>query len=713
MLAPTRANQSVVYQFVSHPSENMARPSPQPPPRQPLRNRPGGWVLVVAAVTVLLGAQLLPRVFQMFWKTEFIGTMLHAWRFALDRVRSDPVRLISAALILLAVLGWMNLRLGRGTRRLRDTLLGLSLLVAFVFSLPGLAWLWRDVDRGEWRNTYRDCWNMLLDQTGGSLLPLVFYLLLVAILAAFGLLCQNLKGIGKQLLGRDALEVIESDSRPPVLYFRSFSDDPAGYDGMDPGLEASLQMVLRKVGPLVAIGRPGERLQTPGIPRMYVGNDWLEVAEKLMKEALLIVFRAGTSSGLWLEIERAVKLVEPRRVVFLLADDESPEGGWRVDERAFRERANGVFPAPLPESFRDSQLLAFGDAWEPRLTRAEIRGGLPVFLGRYLYRTRLLHGLLKPVLNGLKPLGPALPWFIRHVEKFLLAIAFLFGSLLLLLWGGAARDPKFVFFEILLILVFVGLVRRRGPSAELSTPGGRPASGPDRDAGPEAAPLPRQPKPMLDQKAGDVRVRRREQALSLLRNGSVGVDRWNRTRPQKVGRTGAGGPGCIAGCLLWALLFGWISQDYQTTVWVIAGVCLAIQGVILAKSAFFEWDLEGADLSNLNLNGVNLNGCQLSSAKFVSSDLRGATLGSAYLHSTNFSGADLRGAYLQGAMLCYVKFRDTDLRGADLSNSAMITDADFTGARYSKATLFPSDVLLDSLKGLGVIEQDSADMKNQ
>ncbi len=77
-----------------------------------------------------------------------------------------------------------------------------------------------------------------------------------------------------------AEELLSSDPRPPVVFLRSFHDDtltvPLGgrkrsaFNSIpmnaipDPTAESGLALVLSRIGPVVAIGRPGEILPCDG-----------------------------------------------------------------------------------------------------------------------------------------------------------------------------------------------------------------------------------------------------------------------------------------------------------------------------------------------------------------------------------------------------------------------------------------------------------------
>lgn len=119
----------------------------------------------------------------------------------------------------------------------------------------------------------------------------------------------------------------EQDSRPPVLYLRSFKDDPVM---SRPGLfhitipsvttiEEQLAMVLNEIGPVTAIGKPGERLPALGARRLYVDDaDWQEKVSELMAQSRLVIFRLAKTEGFWWELERAAATVSPERLVLLV-----------------------------------------------------------------------------------------------------------------------------------------------------------------------------------------------------------------------------------------------------------------------------------------------------------------------------------------------------------------------------------------------------------
>jgi TM2 domain-containing membrane protein YozV len=167
-----------------------------------------------------------------------------------------------------------------------------------------------------------------------------------------------------------AKEALASDPRPPVVYLRSFGVDNqfrVVTRGRRARLAASLNyaasvspeqemaFIMERVGPVVAIGKPGERLPELGAARLYVGDDqWRDVVGKFMNDAALVVIRAGETENLWWETEEALTRCAPERVIIVALGP--PE--TRV---AFERRFTETFgkPAEPPPAPRASALATF------------------------------------------------------------------------------------------------------------------------------------------------------------------------------------------------------------------------------------------------------------------------------------------------------------------------------------------------------------------
>lgn len=111
----------------------------------------------------------------------------------------------------------------------------------------------------------------------------------------------------------------------PVVFFRSFSDDGGVYPfgtsrnmiGFAETYEQVLARLLKKVGPPIAIGRPGEDAPELGAARIYVGDDeWKEVAGEMIQRAAMVIVTVGKTPGVRWEIEHVLKDLQPERLLF-------------------------------------------------------------------------------------------------------------------------------------------------------------------------------------------------------------------------------------------------------------------------------------------------------------------------------------------------------------------------------------------------------------
>ena len=177
---------------------------------------------------------------------------------------------------------------------------------------------------------------------------------------------------------REALKA-EAERTPaaPVLYLRSFTDDDRAarrHGALTE--EEQLAKALAWVGPLVAVGRPGEVLPQAGAQRIYVADeDWQRRVAQLMSQARLVVLRTGLTEGFRWEVERALTALTPDRL--LLVADERRELravlaaiARRVGRPETSVRLRGRSIASV------KGLVMFGTDWSPqplRLVRGAFR----------------------------------------------------------------------------------------------------------------------------------------------------------------------------------------------------------------------------------------------------------------------------------------------------------------------------------------------------
>jgi hypothetical protein len=211
---------------------------------------------------------------------------------------------------------------------------------------------------------------------------------------------------GRRLRAPDALNKLRKDKRPPALYLRSFGDDQLPDPSARPyqlsiaSYEDRVTQALNRIGPPIAIGKPGEETLQTGAARIYVqDDDWQRAVIYFMRRSAVVVVVVGKSPGIWWEIEQALRDVKPERLLIFLpyVDEEAErkpsfwkrfylsmrqqtttrrtrprlEAGRQERYRIFRERAKSILPCRLPDSIGRSQFIAFDANWSPWLLRTK------------------------------------------------------------------------------------------------------------------------------------------------------------------------------------------------------------------------------------------------------------------------------------------------------------------------------------------------------
>jgi hypothetical protein len=163
----------------------------------------------------------------------------------------------------------------------------------------------------------------------------------------------------RRRMAPDARELLARDQRPPILYLRTFDDDNEESRNPDSGgmifgtYEERLIRAMRRYGPVVAIGRPGERLPPLGAARMYADADWKRTVSELAAKARLVVLRpAATEAVLW-EATTAARVAGGDKVALYVR-------GLRLDAwTGFVNQLGDTLGAPLPPRPEPDAILLY------------------------------------------------------------------------------------------------------------------------------------------------------------------------------------------------------------------------------------------------------------------------------------------------------------------------------------------------------------------
>lgn len=108
------------------------------------------------------------------------------------------------------------------------------------------------------------------------------------------------------------------DARSPVLFLRSFWDDQSSDSAGSHRLEEVVAAQVRRLGPFVAVGKPGE-LQLPGAARAYFKDtEWRDAVMAWMDRAQFIVMFVGLTDGLQWELQTLIEKRHEHKLVLIL-----------------------------------------------------------------------------------------------------------------------------------------------------------------------------------------------------------------------------------------------------------------------------------------------------------------------------------------------------------------------------------------------------------
>jgi hypothetical protein len=143
----------------------------------------------------------------------------------------------------------------------------------------------------------------------------------------------------------------------PIIAIRMFFDI-----GVESAAEV-LSRAFRGVGPLVAIGRPGDELALPGADQMFVTDDqWKQVVLGYLDQCSAVVVQVSNSPGFLWELDQVMRRVPRHRVLFLV----DFRGKWEEYPR-FRDMVKASYAVDFPFYIGHSTFVYFEADGTPRV----------------------------------------------------------------------------------------------------------------------------------------------------------------------------------------------------------------------------------------------------------------------------------------------------------------------------------------------------------
>lgn len=265
------------------------------------------------------------------------------------------------------------------------------------------------------------------------IVPPILGIAVAAIVHAFG---SALYRQGLRARAPNAEAVLAADSRAPVVYLRPFDEDRRQARSLlwasflpapdtDWAAERAFVEALHEIGPLVAIGRPGDVMPTRGFARMVAApTSWQGAVAELLDRAAAVLLVPGNSPGVQWELEQVLRRVQLPKVAIAVP---SWKGFDYEGLRARLEELTAHKPPSLPPTRIRSfpvdlrALITFGPDGRPVLHDFPQPGPPPRYLDGF--KKRILRGYAKHGIFGYPPmhvqaqgflLDALRPWFKAH-----------------------------------------------------------------------------------------------------------------------------------------------------------------------------------------------------------------------------------------------------------------------------------------------------------
>jgi hypothetical protein len=154
---------------------------------------------------------------------------------------------------------------------------------------------------------------------------------------------------------------------PPIIYLRSFQDDlisAKAFGGVASLATEEEQLVraFETIGPVGALGRPGERVPQIGALRMYLNDvsekEWQIKIQEAIQKSRVVILRAGFSPGLRWELRQAIQLAAPERLLLVVPSEQSMASDFFSELQGFLP-SRLPDPGQFPRKFTRSSIAGF------------------------------------------------------------------------------------------------------------------------------------------------------------------------------------------------------------------------------------------------------------------------------------------------------------------------------------------------------------------
>jgi hypothetical protein len=159
----------------------------------------------------------------------------------------------------------------------------------------------------------------------------------------------------RQYLQVSADSLLAADRRQPILFLRSFADDPPKSieislsqitKTLDFSVETRLANYFMDFGPFIAIGAPAESVPVPGAARVQLSDDkWQQWVMTKMNESCMILMYAGVTHWVSWELSRVLEanLVDKLILLFPSPTGALKRSGFEEDMKNRLARVRATF----------------------------------------------------------------------------------------------------------------------------------------------------------------------------------------------------------------------------------------------------------------------------------------------------------------------------------------------------------------------------------